>query len=133
MRLRVLLPARVLVDEAVTSVSAEAVDGAFTLRPRHLDWVAPLARGLLTYVGTGGARTVVAVNRGILVKVGEDVLVSTREAISGPDLAALDRSIADVFRATDAEEQAGRAALARMGTDVVQRLVELEELQESGS
>lgn len=133
MRLRVLLPSQVLVDAHVTKVSAEALDGAFTLLPRHVDWVAPLARGLLTYLDDDGATTVVALDGGILVKCGGDVLVSTREAVAGRELEGLERTIEEMFRATQAQEQAGRAALARIGTDVVQRLVELEELRERGA
>jgi F-type H+-transporting ATPase subunit epsilon len=37
MRLKVLLPTMVLVDEAVSKVVAEAENGAFCLLPKHVD------------------------------------------------------------------------------------------------
>ncbi len=37
MRLKVLLPTKVLVDEPVTKISAQDGTGAFTLLPRHID------------------------------------------------------------------------------------------------
>ena len=44
MHLKVLLPTRVLVDEAVSKVVAEAENGSFGLLPRHVDFVAALAK-----------------------------------------------------------------------------------------
>ena len=42
MRLKVLLPAKVAVDEEVTKVTAEAANGSFSLLPRHVDFIAAL-------------------------------------------------------------------------------------------
>ena len=43
MQLKVLLPSRILVDEAVTKVTAEGEDGCFCLLPRHVDFTTALA------------------------------------------------------------------------------------------
>lgn len=132
MRLRVLLPARVLVDEQVAKVTAESVSGSFTLLPRHVDVVAPLAQGLLTFADAQERTTVLAVDGGVLVKCGADVFVSTPDAVPGPTLEDLEQSVDEVFRATVEEERAARVALTRIATDILDRLVELEELEHRG-
>lgn len=129
MRLRVLLPARVLVDEQVAKVTAESVSGSFTLLPRHVDVVAPLAQGLLTFADARDRTTVLAVDGGVLVKCGTDVFVSTPDAVPGPTLEDLEQSVDEVFRAKVEEE---RVALTRIATDILDRLVELEELEHRG-
>ena len=53
MRLTVLLPTEILVDEEVVKVVAEAQNGSFCLLPRHIDFVAALVPGLLSFVKTG--------------------------------------------------------------------------------
>ena len=54
MRLRVLLPTEVLLEEEVTKVVAEAENGSFGLLPRHIDFVAALAPGILSFESTEG-------------------------------------------------------------------------------
>ena len=50
MKLTVLLPTEILVDEEVAKVVAEAQNGSFCLLPRHIDFVAALVPGLLSFV-----------------------------------------------------------------------------------
>ncbi|NMC75543.1 MAG: F0F1 ATP synthase subunit epsilon, partial [Geobacteraceae bacterium] len=45
MKLTVLLPTGVLVDQEVTKVTAEAENGSFCLLPRHIDFLAALVPG----------------------------------------------------------------------------------------
>ena len=74
-RLRVLLPTEVLVDRPVAKLVAEGVDGWFGVLPRHADIATALAPGLLAYVeaGEGGRERAVAIDAGVLVKLGRDV------------------------------------------------------------
>ena len=54
MQLKVLLPARVAVDEPVRKVTAQGTQGEFCLLPRHVDFVASLAPGLLSFESAAG-------------------------------------------------------------------------------
>jgi hypothetical protein len=45
--------------------------------------------GILTYEADGGGEVYVAVDEGVLVKTGPDVLVSVRRALGGTDLGQL--------------------------------------------
>jgi len=127
MRLKVLLPARILVDEHVERIVAEAENGAFGLLPRHIDFLASLKPGVLTFLTSGGVEGFIGHDLGILVKRGAEVLVSTQKAVAGTDLAALRATIESEFKALSERERTARAALARLEAGVVRRFMELEE------
>ena len=126
MRLKVLLPTLVLVDEAVTKVIAEAQNGSFCLLPRHVDFVTALAPGILSYWTPRGEHFL-AVDEGTLVKVGPQVLVSTRNAVAHRSLDALRATVAEEFHALDEQEQQARSALARLEAAALHRFLELKE------
>lgn len=126
--LRVLLPTEILVDRRVAKLVAEGVDGWFGVLPRHADIATALAPGLLTYVeaGEGGRERAVAIDAGVLVKLGRDVRVSVRRAVAGGDLEDLRRVVDERFRRLDARERTARSALARLESGVVRRFLDLE-------
>ena len=116
MRLKVLLPSRVLVDEEVTKVVAEAENGWFCLLPRHVDFVAALVPGILVFTTTDGAEGLVAIDHGMLVKREVEVLVSVWRGATGEDLESLRAVVEREFLALDDRERAaagGRARRAR--------------------
>jgi len=124
MNLKVLLPTEVLVNEPVVKVHAEAHNGHFCLEPNHIDFVAALVPGLLIFEDANGAEKLVAVDEGVLVKVGPDVTVSTQHAVRGTDLGTLHHIIEDNFKEIDARESATRCALAQLEAEFVRRLTE---------
>ncbi|HMS49284.1 MAG: F0F1 ATP synthase subunit epsilon [Candidatus Microthrix subdominans] len=125
MRLRVVTPGQVALDTNVDKVSAEATNGAFTLLPRHIDFVAPLAQGLLTYVWDD-EEFVVALDGGLLVKCGTRVDVVTAAAFSGDDLRSLDRELDTAFEGFDEGERSARRAMADLESDITRRLLDLD-------
>jgi F-type H+-transporting ATPase subunit epsilon len=126
MHLKVLLPSEVLVDREVKKIVAEAENGLFCLLPRHVDFVAALTPGLLSFVPDGDQEEeFLAIDVGVLVKFGDQVLVSSQYAAIGPDLGALKAMIEERFSTLDDHEKVSRAALARLEADLVRRFVEL--------
>jgi F-type H+-transporting ATPase subunit epsilon len=125
MRLKVLLPTNILIDREVRKVTAEAADGSFCLRPRHIDFVAGLVPGVLFFETPGGQEEFVGLDEGILVKAGEEVLVSTPRAIHGPELGTLGERINSDFKNLDERERKARSASARIEADLVRRFLEL--------
>jgi F-type H+-transporting ATPase subunit epsilon len=119
-RLRVYLPNKVLVDVEVGKVIAEAGDGSFCLLPRHIDFVASLVPGIMSYVRLdSGHEEFLAVDEGILVKNDSEVTVSTRNAMRSDDLGALKRAVEEEFVALDDDELRARSIIARLETDFV--------------
>ena len=127
MRLVVLIPTEVVLDETVQKIVAEAEDGWFCLEPRHIDFVTALAPGVLNFVTEQGHEAYLAVDEGTLVKCGAKVLVSTSRAVRGDDLATLESTVAREFRVLDEAERAARSALARLEAGIVRRFFRSEE------
>lgn len=125
MNLKILLPEQVLLQETVDKVVAEGDRGSFGLLPRHLDIVSPLVPGILAYT-QGDEEVFVAVDEGVLVKCGDQVLVSVRDAVVGPDLGSLDATIRTRFDERREQEKALHSALAKLETEVVRRFTELK-------
>ena len=125
MILKVLLPKQVLLHEQVRKVVAEGQNGSFCLLPRHVDFVAALVPGLLAYETAVGQEAFLAIDEGILVKCGAEVLVSTRNAAQGADLGQLQVVIREQFVELDEREKQTRSALAKIEMDFVRRFMEL--------
>jgi F-type H+-transporting ATPase subunit epsilon len=125
MKLKVLLPFQVYAEiDGVNRIVAETPQGSFGLLPHRLDCVAMLEPGILTYeTGTGG-ETYIAVDEGILVKAGTEVLVSVRNAISGMDLGKLREAVEQEFMNLDENEKQVRAVLARLESGFIHRFAE---------
>lgn len=127
MQLKVLLPQEILLEQPVCKVMAEAENGAFCLLPRHIDFVAALIPGLLAFETPAGDEEFLALDRGILVKKGPEVSVSTTDAALGPDLAQLRQTIANRFHNLDERERNARSALAKLEAEFMRRFIELGE------
>lgn len=127
MRLRVLLPAEVIVDEQVDKIIAEAANGSFCLLPRHIDFVSALVPGILSFVSIEGREEFLAVDEGVLVKYGQTVLVSVREAVRGADLGHLLETVKKEFHDVSEKQRMARTAVARIEANFVKRFMELGE------
>jgi F-type H+-transporting ATPase subunit epsilon len=125
-KLKVLVPKQVVFDQEVTKIVAEAENGSFCLLPRHVDFVAALVPGLLEVHGPDGGEEFLAIDEGILVKAGAEVLVSTRRAVRGASLDQLEDTVEREFRVLDERERQARSAAARLEADLVRRFMELK-------
>jgi F-type H+-transporting ATPase subunit epsilon len=92
--------------------------------PHRLDCVAALAPGILTYQLGTQAEVYIAVDEGVLVKTGLDVLISVRNAIGGTDLGQLHAAVERQFLHLNEREQSVRSVMAKMESDFISRLAE---------
>ena len=128
MNLKVLLPFQVFAEKTgVSRIVAETREGSFGLLPHRLDCVAALAPGILTYQNEGEGEVYVAVDEGVLVKTGLDVLVSVRDAIAGTDLGRLHEAVDREFVHLNEREQSVRSVMAKMESDFISRLAEFHD------
>ena len=125
MNLKVLLPFRVFAEETgVSRIVAETREGSFGLLPHRLDCVAALAPGILIYEHEAENEVYVAVDEGVLVKTGLDVLVSVRNAISGTDLGQLRETVEREFLDLSERETSVRSVMSKMESGFIRRLAE---------
>ena len=126
MRLKILLPAEIFLSEEVDKVIAEAQNGLFCLLPQHIDFTAALAPGLFSYTAHS-AETHLAIDGGTLIKRGGEILVSTRNAVRGPELGTLKAVVIKQFEEIDERERKARSAAAKLEVDLLRRFMELKE------
>jgi F-type H+-transporting ATPase subunit epsilon len=126
MNLTVLVPFGIFAEKAgVSRIIAETREGSFGLLPHRLDCVAALTPGILTYETEEEGEVYVAVDEGVLVKTGPDVLVSVRRAVGGTDLGRLHEAVAQEFVTLDEREQGVRSVMAKLETGLLRRLATL--------
>ncbi len=126
MNLKILLPFQVFAEKSgVVRIVAETKKGSFGLLPHRLDCVAALVPGILIFEVDAESETCVAIDEGVLVKSGQDVLISVRNAIGGTDIHQLREKVEQEFLTLDEEEQSVRATMAKLETNIVSGLVEL--------
>lgn len=123
MHLKILLPSEVFAETNVVSrIVAETHDGSFGLLPHRLDCVAALAPGILTYQTEADGEVFVALDQGVLVKTGPDVLVSVRRAVAGKDLGKLRDTVENEFLKLDEQEKNLRSVMVKVETGLLRRL-----------
>jgi F-type H+-transporting ATPase subunit epsilon len=123
MNLKVLLPFQIVAEKTgVSRIVAESTEGSFGLLPHRLDCVAALVPGILIYETKEDGEVYVAVDEGVLVKAGTDVLVSVRRAVAGTDLAQLHEAVKRDFLTLDEGQQSVRSVLAKMESDFIRRI-----------
>ena len=126
MNLKVLLPFRVFAEiENVSRIVAEATEGSFGLLPQRLDCVAALVPGIFMYETATNGENYLAVDEGILVKAGRQVLVSVRNAMGGVDLGKLRESVEKEFMGLDEREKEVRSMMEKLESGLIRNLKKL--------
>jgi F-type H+-transporting ATPase subunit epsilon len=128
MNLKILLPAEVFLTEKVAKVVAEAANGFFCLLPHHVDYTAALVPGIFLFE-TEEEENYLAIDMGTLVKKGDEILVSVRNAVRGPELGKLKLEVVKQFRELDEREKKARSAAAKLEVDLLRRFMELREYE----
>jgi F-type H+-transporting ATPase subunit epsilon len=126
-RLKIFLPSRIFLKAEAAKVNAEGLDGAFCLKPRHVDFAAALPPGLLTFTQPDGRERFLAVDEGFLVKKGPEVLVSALGAVEADNLAEIRRRVEEDFENLEEHERRARGALLKMEAGLIRRFLEVEQ------
>lgn len=123
MNLKILLPFQIFADvTGVLRMVVQTHEGSFGLLPHRRDCVAALTPGILIYETNTGGERYAAVDEGVLVKTGPDVLVSVRRAIRGTDLAQLHEAVEQQFLSLDVRDDSARIVMAKLEAGFLQRL-----------
>tara|TARA_R110001583_G_scaffold123668_1_gene275107 strand:+ start:421 stop:810 length:390 start_codon:yes stop_codon:yes gene_type:complete len=128
MHLKLLLPSQIFIDKTdVTEIIVETSQGAYGLLPHRLDCVAVLSPGILTFSTIADGEIFVAVDEGVLVKTGPNVLVSVRNALTGSDLSKLRAAVERDFLATTEQAQQVRAVMAKLESGFIHKFVSFKQ------
>lgn len=128
MQLKLLLPTEVLVDEPVSKLISEGQDGYFCLLPRHRDFVAALVPGVVSFYNEAGEEYFAAIDEGVLVKCGRDVMVSAYNGVRGADLDELQALVESTYLQLDEHERKARTALSRLEAGTLRKFKQLQDV-----
>jgi F-type H+-transporting ATPase subunit epsilon len=122
MNLKILLPFKIFAEKTgVLRIVTGTREGSFGLLPHRLDCAAVLAPGILVFETEAEGEVCMAVDEGVLVKIGTDVLVSVRNAIGGMDLDKLHEAVEREFLNLDEHEKSVRSVLAKLESGFIRR------------
>jgi F-type H+-transporting ATPase subunit epsilon len=122
MNLKILLPFKIFAEKTgVLRIVTGTREGSFGLLPHRLDCAAALAPGILVFETEAEGEVCVAVDEGVLVKTGADVLVSVRNAIGEMELDQLHEAVEREFRNLDEQEKSVRSVLAKLESGFIRR------------
>ena len=128
MNLKLLLPFQIFAEvSGVSRLVAETRGGSFGLLPQRLDCVAALTPGILIYETAADGEVFVAVDEGVLVKTGDQVLISVRRALRGSDLAQLREAVEQEFLTLDENEQGVRSLMAKLESGFLRRFATFQD------
>ena len=128
MNLKILLPFQIFANlKGIKRIVAETFQGSFGLLPQRLDCTAALAPGILMYETETGNVVYLAIDEGILVKAGFDVLVSVRNAIGGAALGNLHKMVEQEFKSIDEQEKKVRSVMAKLELGFIRRFEEFRQ------
>lgn len=125
MNLKVVTPTKVVVDTRVKKVTVQGQDGSRTYLPRHVDFVTAVVPSVMSWEPEKGEEQFAAIDVGIVVKAGDELLVSTSYAVHGPGLGKLRETVESEFAERGEREKSVRTAVARLEASIVRRFMEL--------
>jgi len=125
MNLKIFLPFKVFVQKTdVLRIIAETQDGSYGILPHRLDCVSALVPGILTYETETEGEVYLAVDEGVLIKIGQDVLISVRSALAGTELSQLREAVEREFLNLNEQERIVSTVMDKMESNFIHRLQE---------
>lgn len=125
MNLKILMPFQIFAEKSdIRRIVADTCDGSVGFLPHRLDCAVALVPGILIYENEIGDEVYVAIDEGVLVKTGLNVLVSVRSAVAVSDLSRLREMVERETFQLDERDKNVRQVLSKMESSFVRHLVE---------
>ena len=121
MNLQLLTPLESLRPRTIRKILVDTAQGLLCILPRHIDVVTLVLPGIVTAVGESVEHF--AVNEGVLVKQGDQLILSAQEIVEG-DLQSLVSAVSAGHRRVEEREKRTRSALSRLEVELMRRFKE---------
>jgi F-type H+-transporting ATPase subunit epsilon len=122
-KLQIVTPLSVVVDEDIDSLRAEDVSGSFGILTGHAPFLTALAISIVSW-RTAHSERFCAVRGGVLqMSDNNTVAITTREAVTGDSLATLDGDVLARFQSDADEERTDNAESVRLQLNAIRRMV----------
>lgn len=122
MRLKIITPLSIVVNEDIVSLRAVDASGSFGIFPGHAPFLTALVVSIVRWQRTGQERYC-ALRGGSLTVHAQGVDITTREAVIGDDLATLDADVLSGFRAQADAERVDRTETVQLQLNAIRHMV----------
>jgi F-type H+-transporting ATPase subunit epsilon len=123
MRLRIVTPLSVVVDEDIDSLRAEDASGGFGIWQGHAPFLTALALSIVSWRRADRERFCAVRGGALTVTGGTTVAIATREAVAGDDLATLDREVLARFQSDADAERVEHVETVQLQLNAIRRMV----------
>jgi len=123
MRLRIITPLSVVVDEDIDGLRAEDASGSFGILAGHAPFVTALAVSIVSW-RKADLEQFCALRGGVMT-VGDtsDIDIATREAVTGDDLSTLDADVLARFQSDADVERTEHVETMRLQFNAIRHMV----------
>jgi F-type H+-transporting ATPase subunit epsilon len=126
-QLRIIVPSGVFASIAnVERIVVMTQTGSFGLLPHRMDCAAVVPPGLFAYSTSATDEVHLAVDAGMLIKTGADVVLCVRRAIAGADLGRLRQAVQQELKQLSDQESSNLKTLAHLESGLVREFVKLQ-------
>ena len=126
MTLTILLPFKVFAEaKPVKRIVMETSAGSYGFLPQRLDCTAALRPGILLYETLNDGEKYIAIDEGVMIKSGAEVLVSVRNAIGNAPLGKLRSLVEKEMMHLDESEINARSVMAKLETGFIRSFQKL--------
>ena len=126
MTLKILLPFKVFAEaKNVKRIVMETSAGSYGFLPQRLDCTAALRPGILLYETLNDGEKYIAIDEGVMIKSGAEVLVSVRNAIGDAPLGKLRSLVEKEMMHLDESEINARSVMAKLETGFIRSFQKL--------
>ncbi|MFP4362468.1 MAG: F0F1 ATP synthase subunit epsilon [Spirochaetia bacterium] len=125
MKLRVLVPQKILIEQNAEKITADSLHGVFTILEHHIDCACLLSPGVII-IKNGDKETFIANDEGVLLKNGEVVNVSVRRGIICDSLDNIDELVEQEFLERSETQKKLQTALTRLEINFTKQLIEMK-------
>jgi F-type H+-transporting ATPase subunit epsilon len=121
MRLRIVTPLSILLDQDIDSLRAEDASGSFGILSHHAPFLTALSISILSW-RQGQTEGFCALRGGVMV-VGKTTQIATPEAVLGDDLATLDTQVLTRFRTEAEAERVEHVEALRLQMTAIRQMI----------
>ena len=123
MKLRIITPLSVILNEEIDSLRAEDASGSFGILAGHAPFLTALAVSIVSW-RQADAEHFCALRGGVMrVGANSDIDVATREAVTGDDLSTLDSEVLARFQADADVERTEHVETMRLQFNAIRHMV----------
>lgn len=123
MKLRIVTPLAVMVDEDMDSLCAEDASGSFGILAGHAPFLTALKISIVSWRYAGQEHFCAVRGGSLTVTNGSSVAITTREAVAGTNLATLDAEVLARFRSEADAERVEHVESVQLQLNAIRQMV----------